>query len=417
MKVLYIGNGLTHYYNLVLSRLNDEPGVELVVVAPRGVGAGIGQGVYQTRDGINFRVIELVESTASRLHVTFEGLAGVLRTERPDAVIVVENYLRAFMFDLPVVLAMKAIRARLILKSIPFRYTTHDEALRRIEASPAYFASLPRAANVVLQRLGLARRAKRAVLGLTSRLLNLPDAYVNYVEAWEYWDGYRVPREKIFVTRNSPDTDLLFAARAAVEKGPPILPPNPHRLLHVGRLVQWKRVDMLIRAFARVRGRFPRAELLVIGTGPESESLRALAAELGLGSSVSFLGGVYDPELLSRYYLACSLYVLAGMGGLSINEAMCFALPIVCSVCDGTEKVLVRDGENGRYFADGSEDDLTAKLEWFLAHPAEAAAMGRRSEEIIRRDVNIRTVIDGYLDALRYVARTDRIRATLPPPR
>src|ERR1019366_5261287 len=199
MKVLFIGNGLTHYYNLVLSRLNNEPGIELVVVAP-------------------------------------------------------------------VVLAMKAIRGRLIIKSIPFRYTTYADAARRIAESPAYFASLPRAANVILQKLRLARAAKRGVLSLSKRLLNLPDAHVNYVEAFEYWDGYGVPRNKIFITRNSPDTDLLFASRAAIEGKPPILPHNPHRFLHVGRLVEWKRVDMLLRALARTRERFPDAELLVIGT-------------------------------------------------------------------------------------------------------------------------------------------------------
>jgi glycosyltransferase involved in cell wall biosynthesis len=317
------------------------------------------------------------------------------------------------MFDVPVVLAMKAIRARLIVKSIPFRYTTYAEAERRISESPAYFASLPRVANIMLEKLGLARAAKRGVLSLSKRLLNLPDAHVNYVEAFEYWDGYGVPRNKIFITRNSPDTDLLFASRAAIEGKPPILPHNPHRFLHVGRLVEWKRVDMLLRAFARAKDRFPGAELLVIGTGPEEERLKELAAELRLGSSVSFLGGVYDPQLLGQYYLASSLYVLAGMGGLSINEAMCFGLPILCSVCDGTEKVLVREGVNGRYFRDGDEDDLAEKIAWFFERPEEAAAMGRRSEEIIRRDVNIRTVIDGYVDALRFVARTDRIRASL----
>jgi glycosyltransferase involved in cell wall biosynthesis len=112
---------------------------------------------------------------------------------------------------------------------------------------------------------------------------------------------------------------------------------------------------------------------------------------------------VYDPRLLGQYYLASSLYVLAGMGGLSINEAMCFGLPILCSVCDGTEKILVREDVNGRYFRDGDEDDLFEKMLWFVEHLDRLQEMGRKSTEVIRNEVNIRTVLDGYMQAFRYV--------------
>lgn len=403
MKVLYIGNGLTHYYNLVLSRLNSEPGVELVVVAPSNRSTVIGEGVYQTTAGINFKVIELEETRRFLFYITFKGLARVLREERPDAVIVIENYLRAFLFDIPVVAAMNTIGAGLILKTIPFRYLTYQEALRSINNSTIDFASLPPLANYLLRKLGLVRLAKRCKLFITKRALNLPDAHVHYVEAYELWESYGISREKIFITRNSPDTDVLFAIREKIEGKPLVLPRNPYRLLHVGRLVEWKRVDMLLRAFARTRVRFPDSELLIIGNGPEEEKLKKLAGELQLGSSVSFLGGVYDQQRLGQYFLASSLYVLAGMGGLSINDAMCFGLPILCSVCDGTEKVLVREGVNGRYFRDGDEDDLVDKITWFFERPDQLQQMGHCSEEIIRHEVNIHTVIRGYMDALNYV--------------
>jgi glycosyltransferase involved in cell wall biosynthesis len=404
MKVLYIGNGLTHYYNLVLSKLNSEPGVELVVVAPSRSSACIGHGVYQTRDGINFKVIELSETRRFHLYTTFIGLSRVLLQERPDVVIVIESYVRAFLFDAPVVASMKLIRAGLILKSIPFRHSTYQEAFINAESATG-FASLPSFVNSILQKLCLLQLAKRLMLSVNQRALCLPDAHVNYVEAYEYWKSYGIPKEKIFITRNSPDTDRLFATRKEIEAEPRILPHNPYRLLHVGRLVEWKRVDMLLRAIFRIRERFPDLELLIIGNGPKEESLKKLADELQLGASVRFLGGIYDQRLLGQYYQASSLYVLAGMGGLSINEAMSFSLPILCSVCDGTEKVLVREGINGRYFLDGDEDDLVDKITWFFDRSEELKNMGLCSEVIIRRDVNIRTVINGYVDALRYVVQ------------
>lgn len=405
MKVLYIGNALTHYYNLVLSRLNNEPGIELVVIAPAGKGASIGDGVYQTKEGANFRLIELKETQKYKLYSTFKGLAHVLWQERPDVVIVPENYLRAFLFDIPVVVAMKSIRAGLILKSIPFRYSTFQEVISQINGPSVGIASLPPWVNSLLRKSGLIRFVKRGALAMKKHALNFPDAHVNYVEAYEYWESYGIPRERIFITRNSPDTDMLFLTREKVEAETPILPPNPYRLVHVGRLVEWKRVDMLIQAFARIRGRFPGSELLVIGSGPEEETLKNLALDLQLDCSVSFLGGVYDQQLLGQYYLSSSLYVLAGMGGLSINEAMCFGLPVLCSVCDGTEKVLVREGINGMYFKEGDENDLVEKIMCFFEQPNNLQKMGRHSEEIIRDEVNIRTVLKGYVEALEYVVK------------
>lgn len=403
MKVLYVGNGLTHYYNLVLSRLNSLPGIELVVIAPVDRGASVGDGVYETKEGINFRLIELKEVRKYKFYTTYRGLADVLREERPSVVIVPENYLRAFLFDPSVVVAMKSIRAGLILKSIPFRQVNYQETLLGISAPGVGFASLSPFANNLLRKLGLVWLLKRLLLSVNRRAFNLPDAHVNYIEAYELWSSYGICKDKIFITRNSPDTDMLFATREKIETQPRILPDNPHRLLHVGRLVEWKRVHLLLLAFARVRAHFPDSELLIIGGGPEEVKLKKMAEELQLGASVSFLGSLYDQYLLGQYYKASSLYVLAGMGGLSINEAMCFGLPVLCSVCDGTEKTLVREGFNGRYFKDGDENDLVDKISWFFEHPDQSKQMGLNSEEIIRREVNIHTVINGYIDALRFV--------------
>lgn len=407
MKVLYIGNGLTHYYNLVLSRLNREPNVNLVVVVPIGISDSIGDGVRQTKDGINFRVIELREKRKLKLYSTFEGLSRVLRQERPDIIITPETYLAAFLFDISLVLAIKSFRTGIILKSIPFRYVTFHEAIKIIKESSNGFSSLPSSLNKALKTFGLIRLIKRIHLYIKRIVFNIPNAHVNYVEAYDYWESYGVTKEKIFITRNSPDTDLLFATREKIVLEHDILPKNPYRLLHVGRLVGWKRVDMLMRAFGRVREKYSNSELLIIGSGPEENNLRKLSGELRLGDSVRLLGGIYDPEVLGKYYIASSLYVLAGMGGLSINEAMSFSLPVLCSVCDGTERVLVKEGVNGRYFKDGNEDDLVEKIIWFFERPSQSQSMGIKSQMIIRDEVNINTVIKGYLNAMDYVVSTN----------
>jgi glycosyltransferase involved in cell wall biosynthesis len=106
---------------------------------------------------------------------------------------------------------------------------------------------------------------------------------------------------------------------------------------------------------------------------------------------------------LGKYFLASAVYVLAGMGGLSINDAMAFGRPIVCSVCDGTEKQLVYEGENGMYFKNGDGKDLTDKLRYLFKNPELVKKMGEHSTDIIKNKINIHTVIKGYLDAFTYV--------------
>jgi glycosyltransferase involved in cell wall biosynthesis len=404
MKVLYITNALTHYTNLILSKLNQEDDIEIVCVAPKGNNSyQVGAGVKLTTDGINFKVIYLEERRRYFLYSSYRRMAKTIAEERPDIVIVLIATLPAFLLEPSLKRVMRLLKIRLILKDHPFQLLSYSEALKAISTRKKTFNSLPHLINKTISLLKLDKILGRIQLEIKRRLFLLPDAHVNYIDAGNILSSYGVDREKIFITRNSPDTDSLFAARDEIEKLPKKLPDNPYRIVHVGRLVAWKRVDMLIRALATVRQQFTDVELLIIGKGPEEDKLKRIASELNLGDSVQFLGGVYEQIELGQYLTESTLYVLAGMGGLSINDAMCFGLPILCSVCDGTEKFLVREGINGRYFKDGDEVDLADKVTWFLSNLDEAEKMGEESEAIIRNEVNVHTVVCKYKNAFDYV--------------
>lgn len=101
--------------------------------------------------------------------------------------------------------------------------------------------------------------------------------------------------------------------------------------------------------------------------------------------------------------MTCSVYVLAGMGGLSINEAMAWGLPVICSVCDGTEKHLVIEDFNGKYFEEGNLESLIDKIDFMLADPKRTKQMGLNSQEVIDTRINVHTVLKGYLSAFNFV--------------
>ena len=184
---------------------------------------------------------------------------------------------------------------------------------------------------------------------------------------------------------------------------PPLLPPNQRRILHIGRLVKWKRVDLLITALPEVLVQFPDAELVIVGDGPELNALKQQAERLALSKHVRFAGSIYKPEALGAYMNESSVYVLAGMGGLSINDAMTYGLPVICSVCDSTERDLVTDGRNGFFFKEGDAGSLAEKITTLFASPGLCEKMGKESKRIILEKININTVSQRYLQAFKEI--------------
>lgn len=401
MKVLFIFGGLPHYLNLVLNRLNDIEGLEALVVIPHEKGKTIGEGVHLTKEGINFRTYHLEEYKTWFGKTFFKGFFDVLKKEKPDVVVAGWPYIMAFYLNIFNYVRIKFSKIKIIDRDIPFRLPKYGEAAQFYKQ----LGELPKDTGLFTNFKGFLKYLN--ILFLTKirkYYFNQVDAHLNYVDAQDILGSYGVERHKIFVSYNSPDTDVLFKVKEEIERSTErLLPPNKHRILHVGRLVEWKRVDLLIKVFARLKKIYPDAELLIIGYGPQKEELEGLVKSLGL-SDVIFIGGVYDPKLLGQYFTESTIYVLAGMGGLSINEAMLFGKPVICSVCDGTEKKLVRDEYNGKYFTEGSEDDLFEKINYLFSNPELTEAMGKNSARIIREEINIHTVIKGFLDAINFVS-------------
>lgn len=407
MKVMYLSNGLPHYFNPVLSAINRIPGVELVAVVPQTKSRFIGDGVYQTREDADFRIIELQEYVLGRPYASFKGLPALLCREKPDVVVIPEHLLLAFHLHPVLWILRRILKFGLVLKSIPFTVPCYGEALREISGS-AQDISMNNMPAQEGRRSWTRRLRSRCTLFLRRHRYQRLDAHVNYIDdGRKIYGSYGVSPDKIFVTRNSPDTDRMLKVETDLARAGKIPQRISTRVLHVGRLVSQKRVDLLLVAFRDVVADFPQAELVVVGDGPEAESFRELAKNLGIAKNVTFAGPVYDPHELAMHFVSSSIFVLPGLGGLSINEAMFYGLAVICSGGDGTERFLVREGVNGTFFCDGDVKSLTRAIGTLLSDQRELAAMGRRSREIIDREVNIHTVVGEYVRAFRHASRPE----------
>lgn len=405
MKVLFTFGGMPHYLNAMLEKLQTK-GADITVVSPQKGNATIGKGVKMVEEGA-YRHLNTQEKKMYYGKSGFPALPDIIADERPDIVVLGWPYFLQVFFQPSLRRALKRCGARLVIREIPFQtppygqirdyfrqHPMYDEGMRLLSTGKAFYL-----------RQWLTARIRKYCYARVAGTLNYSTA------AYDILPSYGVKREQIHVTYNSTDTEALWREKAAVLAAPALLPPSERRLLHIGRLVKWKRVDLLIEAFARTLTQYPDAELVIVGNGPELDNLKKQATALGLPlrskeengvdghGCVRFIGAVYDPKELGAYMNEATVYVLAGMGGLSINDAMTYALPVVCSVCDSTERDLVTDGRNGLFFRDGDADSLTEKILQLLASPQECRRMGQESERIIREQINIDTVSERYLKA------------------
>lgn len=396
MKVLFTFGGIPHYLDALLNKL-QEKGLEITVVIPEKGNAIIGKGVKMVSGG-QYKRIYTPEKKGWYGKSLFPKLPDIIRTEQPDIVVLGWPYFLQIFFQPRLRKSIKQSGTILMIREIPFQVPPYGSIKAYFKANPMHDESmrlLSKGATFHIKQWMMAKIRKYCYANAAGTL--------NYSTlAFDILPSYGVDKANIHVTYNSTDTAALRKEMEMVRSSAPILPPSSKRILHIGRLVKWKRVDLLIDALGRLLNTFPDAELVVVGDGPELNNLKEQAEKLNLTKHIRFAGAVYSPKELGAYMNESTVYVLAGMGGLSINDAMTYGLPVICSVCDSTERDLVVEGKNGFFFKEGDAASLSERIEELFSTPGLTETMGKESERIINEKINLETVSERYLEAFRH---------------
>jgi sugar transferase (PEP-CTERM/EpsH1 system associated) len=198
---------------------------------------------------------------------------------------------------------------------------------------------------------------------------------------------------------NGVDTDAFAGASTSAElKAELGLRADAILVGFVGRLDLIKDHPTLFRAFARVRERFPLAELLCVGDGPDREAI-----ERAVVPGVHLLGTRYDVPRILR---GLDLFVLTSKNeGISntILEAMASGLPVVATRVGGNPE-LVEDGATGRLFPSGDAEALERLLAEYLEDPRLRAAHGRAGRERVVRLFGTTAMVRSYEEVWRACA-------------
>jgi glycosyltransferase involved in cell wall biosynthesis len=173
-------------------------------------------------------------------------------------------------------------------------------------------------------------------------------------------------------------------------------------VLFAGRLIQEKRVDLLLNAIAVVKKEVPTISCAIVGDGPERGALEDLAATLGVEENVRFTGFV-DQDGLTAQMKASKVFVLPSVRegfGLVIIEANACRLPVI-SIKHKMSAVreLVQDGVNGFLISEISPREIAAAILKVVTDDSLREQLAQNGFEMSKRyawsDIS-KSIIDTY---------------------
>jgi glycosyltransferase involved in cell wall biosynthesis len=181
-------------------------------------------------------------------------------------------------------------------------------------------------------------------------------------------------------------------------------------IMFVGRLVEKKGVEYLVRAMSILAKSYPDIRLTIVGDGPDRSSLEALADKLDVGDHIRFTGSIPNdelPEYFRKARIAVMPSIVAASGdqeglGLVAVEAMGCGCAVVAS-----DLLAVRDavinGKTGLMATPADPDDLAQKIATFLEDPALCERLAQNGRSYAEQHFDWPVVGESYSELLRRI--------------
>ncbi|WKZ25951.1 MAG: glycosyltransferase [bacterium] len=165
--------------------------------------------------------------------------------------------------------------------------------------------------------------------------------------------------------------------------------------LYIGRLVKYKKVDLLIKTFNKLKPR-----LLIVGVGPEEQKLKAMA-----GDNVEFLGFVEDDKLIDVYQNAKAFLMPQEEDfGITAIEAQSFGVPVIAYKSGGALDTVV-DGVTGLYFNSQDVASLQQAIEKFGTMSFNNSEIKRNAKSFSKKEFQRklqRSLVRSYFSGRRW---------------
>lgn len=236
----------------------------------------------------------------------------------------------------------------------------------------------------------LLTRKQRVKQKLQDRFVRLHSLFVDcYLvpgkKTYEYYEKIGINLKKCYIVRNASEivnNDFKYDIR--LKYG---IPTNAKIILYFGRVIKLKGLDLLIKAFRRIKSN--NAILLICGDGDYLIECKEYAEDCSI-KNIVFAGNI-QPNYRQYYFEQSNIFVLPNRfykgndaWGLSLNEAMQYGKPVIASEATGAAYDLIVNGENGFIIKNEDVDELAKALKLILEDEDLEKRMGNRSLEIIK---------------------------------
>ena len=197
-----------------------------------------------------------------------------------------------------------------------------------------------------------------------------------------------VPEEYLSVPRRP------FLTEKATDK-------NSIKVFFTGRLVYYKGVDVLLKAFTKVEG----CELFIAGTGDPGESLKNFCTAHNMNDKVHFLGFLPDIEL-RQAYADCDIFVLPSVApseafGIVQIEAMVYGKPVINTALKSGVPYVSLHGKTGLTVPPSSPKALAQAINYLAEHKELREKYGKAAAERVKTDFNEKKILGKLYDILK----------------
>jgi len=174
-------------------------------------------------------------------------------------------------------------------------------------------------------------------------------------------------------------------------------------ILFVGRLIDWKGTEYLIKALPKILETYPGTKLLLVGSGPQKTRLINLSRSLGITNAVLFMGEVSQEELRKFYSLA-TVFVLPSIVndkgeteglGVVLLEAMACGLTVIGSNVGGIPDI-ISDGETGLLAIPKDPDDLAQKIIRLLSGESLRKSLIKNGLNLVQNNFSWEVIADKF---------------------
>jgi len=251
---------------------------------------------------------------------------------------------------------------------------------------------------------------------------NLADALLLYGnKAKNILEKEGINSEKMFVIYNSLNYEKQKKIRNAIQESYikklrlkllGIDADKIKMLLHVGRMIDVRKLDVALKALKKLNQPIENYRLVVIGEGPKKKEYEILADKLGISHTVKFKGEIYKEDELAPYFLAADLGISPGSVGLFAVHAHAYGLPVCTHDSYVTkqkpEHEIIIEGKTGFFFKERNAGDLALKIKnWFERMP-NYENIRRTCIEQIEKSYNPKVQANIFCQMLQYLGLRNR---------